>query len=136
MAKEAEAKELDLTVQQAAQAQDKASEAEVTLGRRLAEAYTWALVPVQPDPTGPIDFEPVRVEGTGDLVSRTARKLADKGHLYPAYAPSILRTLVLEGPPIEPVGARPCVSGSPVGRPVPLPVPAQASRPRGAAAVC
>jgi predicted AAA+ superfamily ATPase len=95
---EARAKELDLTVQQAAQAQDKANEAEGTLNRRLAEAYTWALVPVQPDPTGPIDFEPVRVEGTGDLVSRTARKLGDKGHLYLTYAPSILRTLVLEGP--------------------------------------
>ncbi len=92
-----EAEELGLGAQQAAQAATKAAEAEVTVERRLAEAYTWALVPTQPDPTGPIVFDPVRIEGQGTLAARTARRLIDKGHLNVVYAPSLLRTLVLGG---------------------------------------
>ena len=94
----AEAEELGLGAQQATQARAKADESDQTLGRRLAEAYTWALVPVQPEPTGPVVLEPLRVEGTDDLAARTARRLGDKGHLYSTYAPSLLRRLVLEGP--------------------------------------
>ena len=94
----AESEELGLGAQQAAQAATKAQEAEGTVERRLAEAYTWALVPTQPEPTGPILFDPVRVEGQGSLAARTARRLIDKGHLNVVYAPSLLRTLVLGGP--------------------------------------
>jgi predicted AAA+ superfamily ATPase len=94
----AEADELDLVAQQAAQARSKADEAENTVARRLAEAYMWALVPTQPDPTGPLVFEAVRVDGPGDLAARTSRRLIDKGHLYLVYAPSLLRRMVLDGP--------------------------------------
>jgi len=93
-----ESEELGLGAQQAAQAATKAQEAEATVERRLAETYTWALVPTQPEPTGPILFDPVRIEGQGTLAARTARRLIDKGHLNVAYAPSLLRTLVLGGP--------------------------------------
>ena len=93
-----EAEELGLGAQQAAQAASKATESEGTVERRLAESYTFALVPTQPDPTGPIVFDPVRVEGQGTLAARTARRLVDKGHLNVVYAPSLLRTLVLGGP--------------------------------------
>ncbi len=94
----AESEELGLGAQQATQAASKATESEGTVERRLAEAYTFALVPTQPDPTGPIVFDPVRVEGQGTLAARTARRLVDKGHLNVVYAPSLLRTLVLGGP--------------------------------------
>ncbi|HLI14875.1 MAG TPA: Swt1 family HEPN domain-containing protein [Acidimicrobiales bacterium] len=94
----AESDELGLGAQQAAQAATKAQEAEATVERRLAETYTWALVPTQPEPTGPIVFDPVRIEGQGTLAARTARRLIDKGHLNVVYAPSLLRTLVLGGP--------------------------------------
>ena len=94
----AEAGELDLGVQQAAQAATKATEAEGTVERRLAETYSWALVPAQPEPTGPVALEAVRIEGQGDLAARTSRRLIDKGHLNLIYAPSLLRTLVLNGP--------------------------------------
>jgi len=93
-----ESDELGLGAQQAAQAATKAQEAEGTVERRLAETYTWALVPTQPEPTGPIVFDPVRIEGQGTLAARTARRLIDKGHLNVVYAPSLLRTLVLGGP--------------------------------------
>ena len=94
----AESEELGLGAQQAAQATSKATESEGTVERRLAEAYTFALVPTQPDPTGPIVFDPVRIEGQGTLAARTARRLVEKGHLNVVYAPSLLRTLVLGGP--------------------------------------
>ncbi len=94
----AESEELGLGAQQAAQAATKAQEAEGTVERRLAETYAWALVPTQPEPTGPIVFDPVRIEGPGTLAARTARRLIDKGHLNIVYAPSLLRTLVLGGP--------------------------------------
>jgi predicted AAA+ superfamily ATPase len=93
-----EAPALDLGGQQEAQAAKKAEEADQTLVRRLGEAYTWALVPAQPDPTGPVVFDPMRVEGAGDLAARTARRLVEKGHLNPVYAPSVLKKVVLEGP--------------------------------------
>lgn len=93
-----EAEELGLAVQQAAQARSKQRDADSTLQRRMADSYTWALVPVQPDATGPITLEPQRVEGAGDLAARTSRRLVDKGLLSLVYAPSLLRTLVLEGP--------------------------------------
>jgi len=93
-----EAPGLDLGGQQEAQAKKKAEEADQTLVRRLGEAYTWALVPTQPEPTGPVVFDPMRVEGTGDLAARTARRLGEKGHLNSVYAPSVLRKVVLEGP--------------------------------------
>jgi predicted AAA+ superfamily ATPase len=94
----AESDELGLGAQQAAQAATKTQEAEATVERRLAETYTWALVPTQPEPTGPILFDPVRIEGQGTLAARTARRLIDKAHLNVVYAPSLLRTLVLDGP--------------------------------------
>jgi len=93
-----EAAGLDLGGQQEAQAKKKAEEAGQTLVRRLGEAYTWALVPVQLEPTGPVSFDPVRVEGSGDLAARTGRRLGEKGHLNSVYAPSVLRKVVLEGP--------------------------------------
>ena len=94
----AESDELGLGAQQAAQAASKATESEGTVERRLAETYTWALVPAQPEPTGPIVFDAVRIEGQGTLAARTARRLIDKGHLNVVYAPSLVRTLVLGGP--------------------------------------
>lgn len=94
----AESDELGLGTQQAAQAGTKAAEAEGTVQRRLAETYGWALVPAQPEPTGPILLEAVRIDGQGDLAARTARRLIDKGYLNLVYAPSLLRTLVLDGP--------------------------------------
>jgi len=93
-----EAEELGLGTQQAAQAATKAEETEGTVERRLAETYGWALVPTQPEPTGPIVLDAVRIDGQGDLAARTARRLIDKGHLNLVYAPSLLRTLVLGGP--------------------------------------
>ena len=93
-----EAEELGLGAQQSAQAATKAQEAEGTVQRRLAETYGWALVPTQPDPTGPITFDVVRIDGQDDLAARTSRCLINKGHLNLNYAASLLRTLVLAGP--------------------------------------
>jgi predicted AAA+ superfamily ATPase len=93
-----EKEELGLGAQQAAQAEQKVADTSDAVNRRLAEAYSWALVPGQATPTDPVVLEAVRVEGAGSLYERVGRRLLDKGLLATTYAPSLLRGLVLDGP--------------------------------------
>lgn len=95
---EAEAEELGLGAQQAAQARSKAAEAADTVRRRLAEAYTWTLVPTQAGATSPVVLAPVKVEGQGPLAVRTGTKLAAQGYLCGEYGAALLRNMVLDGP--------------------------------------
>jgi predicted AAA+ superfamily ATPase len=91
------AEDLELDPGQRRQAATKTVEADQTVGRRLGETYQWLLVPNQPDPTGPIGWEAIRVEGQGGLAARAARRLVDAGQLCTAYAPVLLRH-ELDGP--------------------------------------
>src|SRR5262249_39929954 len=68
-----------------------------TVDLRLADAYQWLLVPHQPEPNGPVEWEEIKADGQGGLVERAARKLIHGGGLYIAYPPVLLR-LQLEGP--------------------------------------
>ena len=86
-----EATELDLTAQQAAQAQSKRTDAERAVGLRLADTYQWLLVPAQPEPTGPVSLEPVKVEGQAGLAVRAGDKLVNDGRLYTTLVPVLLR---------------------------------------------
>jgi len=95
VASESEALRLD--PHQEAQAHTRAADAERTVGLRLADAYSWLLVPRQPEPTGPAEWESIRVEGQGGLAERAGRKLASGGGLYGSYPPVLLR-LQLDGP--------------------------------------
>ncbi len=92
-----QADDLDLDPGQRRQAANKATEAEATVARRLAETYQWLLVPTQPSPTGPLAWEVLRAEGQGGLAARAARKLVDAGQLCITYAPVLLRH-ELDGP--------------------------------------
>jgi predicted AAA+ superfamily ATPase len=68
--------ELDLSPQQAAQARNRLKAADQAVGLRIAGAYHWALVPVQPQPDRPVTWDTVRAEGTKDrLAERTGDKL-------------------------------------------------------------
>ena len=49
------------------QADSKKKDANQTVELRVAETYHWALVPNQPDPTGPIEWETARTDGQGGL---------------------------------------------------------------------
>src|SRR5204863_2555550 len=86
-----ESTELDLTPQQAAQARTKRTEAERAVSLRLSETYHWLLVPGQPDPTGPIEWDAIKVDGQAGLAVRAAEKLVNDGRLYTSFVPVLLR---------------------------------------------
>ncbi len=88
---DAEATELDLSAQQAAQAKSKRAEAERAASLRLADTYHWLLVPGQPDPNGPIEWDAIKVEGQAGLAARAGDKLVNEGRLYTALVPVLLR---------------------------------------------
>ena len=88
---------LNLDPQQEAQATSRRDDAERTVDLRLADAYQWLLVPRQPEPAGPTNWEEVRADGQGGLVERAGRKLIHGGGLYLSYPPVLLR-LQLDGP--------------------------------------
>jgi hypothetical protein len=87
------------------QAESKKRDANQTVDLRVAETYHWALVPNQPDPTGPIECETTRTDGQGGLALRASRKLVNSGQLNVAFAPELLRGLLSEGGPLAPMWA-------------------------------
>lgn len=87
----AEAEELGLDLHQAAQATTRRDDTDRAVDLRLADTYVWALVPVQPDPTGPIELQAVRADGQGSLARRVSRKLVAEGSLYTSFPPVLLR---------------------------------------------
>ena len=89
--------ELNLDVFQTNQASSKRADADRAVDLRLAETYHWCLVPDQPDPTGPVQWEHIKADGQGSLAARTSRKLVNTGSLGVAYAAELLRGLLSEG---------------------------------------
>jgi predicted AAA+ superfamily ATPase len=93
----ADAESLNLDNHQQATARTRCDDLDRTVALRLADAFVFALVPTQPDPTGKVVWEEVRVDGPGGLVERTGRKLVTEAHLYDVFAPALLRQR-LDGP--------------------------------------
>ncbi len=87
---------LNLDPNQQRQATTKRDDAERSAGAMLAETYSWLLVPVQPDPTGPVGWEELRADGSGGLAERAGKKLVTEGQLNARYAAALLR-LQLDG---------------------------------------
>jgi hypothetical protein len=68
--------ELDLSPQQASMAASRLNNAEQAVTLRLAGAYHWALVPVQPDAARTVEWDIVKAEGAKErLAERTSDKL-------------------------------------------------------------
>ena len=89
--------ELNLDVFQTNQAISKKVDANQAVDLRVAESFHWCLVPHQPDPTGPIEWEAVKADGQGSLAERTSRKLVNSGALGIAYAAELLHGLLSDG---------------------------------------
>ncbi len=96
---QAEWEELSLDAFQKRQAEDKAREANQTVDSRLPEAYGWALVPVQPDKSGPLQWEELRLTGQEALAVRACRKLAQEEYLITGFGAIRLRK-ELDGIPL------------------------------------
>jgi predicted AAA+ superfamily ATPase len=78
------------------QAESKKGEADRAVSLRVVETYHWALVPHQPDPTGPIEWETTKTDGEGTLALRASRKLLNTGSFATAYAAELLRGLLVD----------------------------------------
>ncbi|MBX5493410.1 MAG: ATP-binding protein, partial [Chloroflexi bacterium] len=88
---EADSEHLNLDAFQANQARSKRAQADETVEHRLPEAYQWLLVPVQPDPQGPVVWEERRLQGEDPLAVRASKRLRNDELLLTALAGVRLR---------------------------------------------
>jgi predicted AAA+ superfamily ATPase len=86
-----EAEPLNLDAQQRKQVSLNLKRNEETLVLRLQETYCWLIVPVQPDPLGPIDYQAQRIPGEDSFYERAARKLRQNEFIIPRWSPDNLR---------------------------------------------
>jgi hypothetical protein len=86
-----EAEPLNLDAQQRKQVVSALKRTEETLLSRLQEAYSWLIVPSQPDPTGPIEYQVHRISGPDSFYDRAARKLRSSELLISAWSPDNLK---------------------------------------------
>jgi hypothetical protein len=82
---------LNLDPQQQRQVKTSLNSANETVELRLQEAYSWLLVPEQPDPLGDIEIRTSRISGSDNFYDRAARRLETDGALIRQWSPDILR---------------------------------------------
>ncbi len=86
-----EAEPLNLDAQQRKQVDISCKRTEETLLVRLQETYSWLIVPAQPDPTGPIEYQAHRITGQDSFYDRAARKLRQNEQIISLWSPDNLR---------------------------------------------
>ncbi|MEW6637355.1 MAG: Swt1 family HEPN domain-containing protein [Actinomycetota bacterium] len=89
IAEEVEA--LNLTPFAARQAATKRKEAETAVNTQIAEAWTWCLVPEQPEPLGEVEWAEIRATGQDPLAIRASKKLVAEELLLPVLGPARLK---------------------------------------------
>jgi predicted AAA+ superfamily ATPase len=82
---------LNLAPIAARQAATKHKEAETAVNTQIGEAWTWCLVPEQPDPMGEVEWAEVRATGQDHLAVRASKKLVTEELLLPVLGPARLR---------------------------------------------
>ncbi|WP_211261518.1 DUF499 domain-containing protein [Pseudonocardia acaciae] len=93
--------DLDLTQNQINQATQRRTQADQTVTARLLQTFTWALVPVQPDPAAPFHIRETKVEGQSDaLADRVSRRLGNDGDLAIRQAAVKIRLAINKAPRI------------------------------------
>ncbi|MFQ3648209.1 MAG: DUF499 domain-containing protein [Anaerolinea sp.] len=86
-----DAEQLNLDAQQRKQVAAALKRTEETLLARLQETYCWLIVPTQPEPTQPIQYEAHRISGQDSFYDRAARKLSQHELLIYRWSPDNLR---------------------------------------------
>ncbi|PYQ27742.1 MAG: AAA+ family ATPase [Acidobacteria bacterium] len=76
-----EKESMDLSKFQLNQIATKLKDADSAVRARIPEAYTWLLVPEQPDKTGPVTWREVPSKGSDSLAARSSKKLMNDGLL-------------------------------------------------------
>jgi hypothetical protein len=96
---EAERETLNLDPFQANQARTRREGAEEAIKARIPETYQWLIVPGQPDPKGPVEWEEIRLQGPDALAVRASKKLRNDELLITRYGGVVLR-MRLDGVPL------------------------------------
>jgi hypothetical protein len=87
---ENETDSLNLDAQQRTSVANALKRTEETVISRLQETYSWLIVPVQPDPTGAIDYQAYRINGNDSFYERAIRKLRQNELLIQRWSPDNL----------------------------------------------
>ena len=99
----------------------------MTVRVRLADAYQWLLVPCQPDPSGPVYWEPVQFDGARQALADERCPKAGEQRLPVRHLRSGTVRQRLDNELSAFLGRRPGTSQHTVGTVRPVPVPASAS---------
>ncbi len=83
--------DLNLDAQQSRQVNASLHKADDTVNLRLRSAYSWLLVPTQPEPLGTIAIAAGKMSGDDSFYDRAARKLHNDSLLITQWSPDILR---------------------------------------------
>lgn len=82
---------LDLPPHQVRQAEQQAESADGTVNARIGETYQWLLVPSQKTPKAPVEWQKIRLRGSGPLAQQASRRLLNDEMLVTSMAGTRLR---------------------------------------------
>lgn len=82
---------LNLDPHQVRTAERQCKLADDTVQARIPETFLWLLVPMQRTPQDPVEWQPIRLQGSEPLVVRASRKLINDSLLYPQLGGAVLR---------------------------------------------
>jgi predicted AAA+ superfamily ATPase len=86
-----ERESLNLDAFQSNQAETKRGHADETVTSRIMETYCWALIPTQPNPQEPMEWQESRLQGQDALAIKASRKLKNDGIFMTQFSPTNLR---------------------------------------------
>ena len=58
---------------------------------RIGETFQWLLVPPQPTPQSPLEWQQTRLTGTDPLTARASKRLSSDGQTATQFTPTFLR---------------------------------------------
>ncbi len=82
---------LDLPPHQVRQAEQQAESADGTVNARIGETFQWLLVPSQKRPQAPMEWQKIRLRGSGPLAQQASRRLLNDEMLVTSMAGTRLR---------------------------------------------
>ncbi|MBU2547024.1 MAG: DUF499 domain-containing protein [Proteobacteria bacterium] len=86
-----EKESLNLDAFQSNQAKTKTEQSDDAVKARIKEAYSWILVPVQPDAQGEMEWQESRLPGQDDLAVKASKKLRNDENLITEFSAARLR---------------------------------------------
>ena len=86
--------QLNLDRQQSKQVEAQLQHSDGTVNARLMEAYSWLIVPEQPDPRGEIEWQEQRISSSESFYERAAYTLHKNEWLISAWSPDHLRKVL------------------------------------------